>query len=69
MASLFRPAQLGGVFLSYRRQDTEFSAAWLYERLVGRFGREAVFKDVDSINLGDDFPEAVHRDRKAEEMP
>jgi hypothetical protein len=54
-----RPVQPGRVFLSYRREDTAFPAAWLYERLVGRFGPKEVFKDVDSIDLGDDFAEAI----------
>jgi len=53
------PRQPGRVFLSYRRQDTEFPAAWLFERLVSHFGREAVFKDVDSVDLGDDFTEII----------
>ena len=29
-----RTGRPGWVFLSYRRQDTEFPAAWLYQRLV-----------------------------------
>jgi glycerophosphoryl diester phosphodiesterase len=41
--------------MSYRRDDTDFPAAWLYERLTSHLGREQVFKDVDSIELGDDF--------------
>jgi biotin carboxyl carrier protein len=49
----------GRVFLSYRREDTAFPAAWLHERLVGRFGREEVFMEIDSIDLGDDFVEAI----------
>lgn len=54
-----RPARPGRIYLSYRRQDTAFPAAWLHERLVDRFGRDAVFKDIDSIDLGDDFAEAI----------
>jgi hypothetical protein len=49
----------GRIFLSYRRQDTSFAAGWLYDRLAERFGDGQVFKDVDSIELGDDFIEAI----------
>jgi hypothetical protein len=51
--------QAHGVFISYRRQDAAFPAGWLYEQLASRFGRSEVFKDVDSIELGDDFAEVI----------
>lgn len=50
-----------GVFISYRRRDTRYPAAWLDERLVSHFGRSHVFKDVDSIKPGEDFVEAISR--------
>jgi len=49
------------VFMSYRREETAYPAAWLYDRLAKRFGGDQVFKDVDSIELGDDFVEAITR--------
>ncbi len=45
----------GRVFISYRRDDSAFPAGWLYDRLCMHLGREQVFKDVDSIDPGDDF--------------
>jgi uncharacterized membrane protein HdeD (DUF308 family) len=48
-----------GVFISYRRQDAAFPAGWLYEQLVEHFGQGEVFKDVDSVALGDDFVEVI----------
>ncbi|HEX5253792.1 MAG TPA: toll/interleukin-1 receptor domain-containing protein, partial [Mycobacterium sp.] len=36
-------------------EDSAFPAGWLYDRLRARFGSECVFKDVDSIDPGDDF--------------
>ena len=45
--------------MSYRREDTAFPAGWLYDRLAGHFGRDQVFKDIDSIELGDDFIEVI----------
>jgi TIR domain len=49
----------GRIFISYRREDTAYAAAWLYERLAERLGEEQVFKDVDSIDLGDDFAAVI----------
>ena len=49
----------GRVFISYRRQETAWPARQLYELLVTRFGPEQVFKDVDSIQPGDDFVEKI----------
>jgi hypothetical protein len=53
------PASQGRIFISYRRQDTDFPAGWLYERLANHFSGAQVFKDVDSIELGDDFGEMI----------
>jgi hypothetical protein len=49
----------GPIFISYRREDTAYPAAWLFDRLVSRFGRAQVFKDIDSIEPGDDFGEVI----------
>jgi len=43
------------IFISYRRQDSSDVTGRIYDRLAQRFGKEAVFKDVDSIPLGVDF--------------
>jgi hypothetical protein len=45
----------GRVFISYRREETAYPAGWLYDRLAHPYGAGQVFKDVDSIALGDDF--------------
>jgi hypothetical protein len=49
----------GRVFISYRRDDSAYPAGWLFDRLVGHVGRDRVFKDVDSIQLGEDFAEKI----------
>jgi len=49
------------VFINYRREETGYPAGWLYDRLGQRFGVAGIFKDVDSIALGDDFVEAITR--------
>jgi TIR domain-containing protein len=45
------------IFISYRRQDSGDVTGRIYDRLVHHFGKEAIFKDVDSIPLGVDFRE------------
>jgi TIR domain/WD40-like Beta Propeller Repeat len=52
-------ATVGGIFISYRRQETAFPAGWLYDRLRYRFGPDQVFKDVDNIDPGDDFIDKI----------
>ncbi|MDQ3157134.1 MAG: TIR domain-containing protein [Actinomycetota bacterium] len=49
----------GRIFISYRRQDSAYPAGWLYDRLAERFGPKQVFKDIDSIELGDDFIDVI----------
>lgn len=49
----------GRIFITYRREDTAYPAAWLFGRLASHFGRDQVFKDIDSIELGDDFVEVI----------
>src|ERR1700727_1273747 len=48
----------GRIFVNYRRGDTAYAAGWLYEPLAERFGSQ-VFKDVDSIEPGEDFVEKI----------
>jgi hypothetical protein len=57
--TLSTPRKSGRIFISYRRNETDFPAGWLYERLAAHFGPDQVFKDVDSIELGDDFAEVI----------
>src|SRR5215470_16448008 len=54
-------AEGGGVFVSYRRQETSHLAGRLYDRLADRFGEGQVFIDVDAIELGVDFAEEISR--------
>lgn len=47
------------IFISYRREETAYPAGWLFDRLGDRFGAEKVFKDVDSIDPGDDYVQRI----------
>jgi TIR domain len=53
------PAAPGRIFLSYRREETDFPAGWLHDRLAAHFGRDQVFRDVDDIPLGANFPDVI----------
>ena len=53
------PAVPGRIFISYRREETAYAVGWLFDRLAEHFGPGQVFKDVDSIQLGDDFVEVI----------
>ena len=50
---------LGGVFISYRREDSGGFAGRIYDRLTNKLGRESVFFDVDNIAPGLDFFEVL----------
>jgi hypothetical protein len=52
---------VGGVFISYRREETSHFAGRLADRLIDRFGVEQVFVDVETIEPGVDFAEAISR--------
>jgi hypothetical protein len=53
------PSALGRIFISYRREDTAYPAARLFDRLVAHYGEGQVFKDVDTIRPGDDFTQVI----------
>lgn len=48
------------IFISYRRADTPDVARAIAAAARARFGSHAVFMDIDSIRLGDDFVEVVN---------
>lgn len=49
------------IFISYRRDDEPGFSGRIYDRLAERFGRDAVFMDVDSIPPGADFVDHLER--------
>lgn len=48
-----------GIFLCYRRDDTQGYAGWLWESLTERVGRGRVFRDIDEIEPGLNFVEVI----------
>jgi hypothetical protein len=51
----------GQIFISYRREESRWSARSLYDRLCARFDRKQIFMDIDAIALGDDFVQAIEK--------
>jgi hypothetical protein len=49
------------IFLSYRRGDTQWAARGIYDRLVDRYGRRNVFRDLDAIPPGARFRDYVEK--------
>jgi hypothetical protein len=49
----------GQIFISYRRQESGWSARSLRDRLCRDFDPDQIFMDLDSIALGEDFVEAI----------
>ena len=49
----------GPIFISYRRDDNSASAGRLYDGLKRHFASNQIFMDVDSLDLGVDFIEAI----------
>jgi hypothetical protein len=43
------------IFINYRREDASGHAGRLYDALAGRFGRDSVFMDVDTLRPGENF--------------
>lgn len=49
----------GRVFISYRRDDTQWAAGRLADSLGQYFGDDRVFRDVEDIGAGADFGEVI----------
>jgi TonB family protein len=50
---------LGGIFVSYRRSDSQGEAGRLFDDLAKHFGEDTVFMDVAAIEAGRDFRKAI----------
>jgi len=49
------------IFVSYRRADARGYAGWLSYCLEEKYGRDSVFRDVDSLEPGVPFMEAIEK--------
>jgi formylglycine-generating enzyme required for sulfatase activity len=48
-----------GVFINYRRADTQAWALALFDKLAGKFGKDRVFMDLDNLEPGEDFVDKI----------
>jgi adenylate cyclase len=48
------------ITISYRREDTGVITGRIFDRLEARYGRDAVFRDIDNIPLGIDFRKRIN---------
>jgi len=49
----------GQIFISYRRDDSSAFAGRIYDRLISRFAEDQISFDVDNLDPGVDFVEAI----------
>jgi CHASE2 domain-containing sensor protein len=52
-------AEGAAFFISYRRDQSSWPARILHDEIVRRFGEDSVFKDSDSIQAGQEWPERL----------
>jgi TIR domain len=52
----------GRIFISYRREDSAGSAGRVHDRLLGEFGPDLLFMDVDAVPLGVNFVKALREE-------
>lgn len=52
---------MGKIVLSYRREDSRTMTSWLHEKLVERYGKDNVFRDIDSIQPTENFRKRIGR--------
>ena len=52
---------MGGIFISYRREDSIAYAGRLYDHLADQFGEDRIFMDIDTMKVGLDFVEQIEK--------
>jgi len=54
-------AEAKGIFVCYRRDESAGYAALIADSFVTRFGEDSVFRDIDTMEPGIEFAEAIDR--------
>lgn len=49
-----------GIFISYRRADSKYVVDRIRDRLIVAYGEKAVFRDIESIPLGENFSDVLN---------
>ena len=55
-------------FISYRREDSSFSAQWIAQGIRETFGPESLFIDVDAIRIGERYARQIEQALEATEI-
>lgn len=50
------------IFISYRKSDSAGHAGWLNQLLSEQFGQHEIFRDIDTLEPGVDFVEAIRNE-------
>lgn len=56
-----KPAKKLKIFISYRREDSRYVTGRIYDNLLRELSTASIYKDVDSIPLGEDFREHIRK--------
>jgi hypothetical protein len=59
--SFYKDRSTSRIFISYRREEARGDAGRLTDDLKEHFGEEQIFRDIDAIEPGVDFVEAINR--------
>jgi hypothetical protein len=60
--------QTTGIYISYRRDESAIYAERIADSLTKQFGEDRVFRDIDSLEPGIDFAEAIQRALESSEV-
>src|SRR5690606_10510816 len=52
---------MAGLFISYRRDESRHAAGRLADDLVDAFGADSIFRDIEGIDPGVDFKQALDK--------
>lgn len=53
------------IFISYRRAESGFVVGRIYDKLCDEYGKDFVFKDIESLQLGMDFRDQISEKLKS----
>jgi hypothetical protein len=56
------------IVISYRREDSGIITGRIFDRLIAKYGREAVFRDIDNIPFGVDFRQHLEKVLQASDI-
>jgi hypothetical protein len=62
------PSHSESVFISYRRDESAGYAGWIADSFEEYFGEDKVFRDIDSLEPGLEFSEAIERALESSEV-